>query len=70
MYAEALFLALIPKGPVRLSLSFFFGHGRWRFVVSSQTLSPISYSMAGRFFLLYCTFICSAAFSRDFLAVA
>ncbi len=35
--------------------------------MSSQTLSPTLYSMAGRFLLLYCAFICSAAFSRDFL---
>ncbi len=70
VYAEAPFLALILKGPIRLSSSFFFGQGRWRFVVSSQTLLPILYSMAGRFFLLYCTFICRAAFSSDFLAVA
>ncbi len=70
VYAEAPFLALISKGPVHLSSSFFFGRGRWRFVVSSQTLSPTLYSTAAHFFLLYCVFICSAAFLSDFLAVA
>ncbi len=38
--------------------------------MSSQTLSPTLYSIAGRFFLSYCAFICKAAFSSDFLAVA
>ncbi len=38
--------------------------------MSSQTLSPILYSIAGRFFLSYCAFICNAAVLRDFLAVA
>ncbi len=70
VYAEAPFLALISKGPVRLSSSFFLGLGRWRLVVSSQTLSPTLYSIAGCFFLSYCAFICRAAFSSDFLAVA
>ncbi len=70
VYAEAPLLALISKGPVCLLLSFFFGRGRWRFIVSSQTLLPTLYSMAWRFFLLYCAFICSAAFSSNFLAVA
>ena len=39
-------------------------------MVSSQTLSPIWYSMAGLFFLSYWAFIWSVAFSRDHLAAA
>ncbi len=60
----------ISNGPVHLSSSFFFGRERCKFVVSSQTLSPTLYSIAGHFFLSYCAFICKAAFSSDHLAAA
>ncbi len=70
MYAEAPFFETISKGPIRLFASFFFGRGRFRLVVSSQTLSPTWYSIAGCFFLLYWAFIWSAAFSSDRLASA
>ncbi len=70
MYAKAPFFEMISKGPVRLSASFFFGRRRFRLVVSSQTLSPTWYSIAGRFFLLYWAFIWLAAFSSDHLASA
>ncbi len=70
MYAEAPFFAMMAKGPVCLSVSFFFGHGRFRLVMSSQTLSPTWYSIAEHFFLLYWAFIWSVAFSSDCLASA
>ncbi len=70
MYAEAPFFATIMNGPIHLSASFFFGQERLRLVVSSQTLSPTWYSIAGCFFLSYWAFIWSAAFSSAHLASA
>ncbi len=70
MYAEAPFFETISKGPIHLSASFFFGHGRLKLVMLSQTLSPTWYSIAGRFFLSYWAFIWLAAFSSDRLASA
>ena len=70
MYADGSFFATIGNGPVHLSASFFFGHGRLRLVVSSQTLSPTWYSTAGHFFLSYWAFIWSVAFLSDHFASA
>ncbi len=67
IYADAPFFMVISNGLVHLSDSFFFGCGRWRLVVSSQTLSPTLYSTTGfLFFVILCFHLVSSLFEGSF----